>query len=32
MIDILTMEFGDLLLWEYMLMISIGLILIWWKG
>ena len=32
MIDILTIGFGDLMLWEYVLIALVGLILIWWKG
>jgi hypothetical protein len=32
MIDILTMEFGELMLWEYVLIGLIGAILIWWRG
>jgi len=32
MIDMLTMEMGDLMLWEYIFIILIGTIFIWWKG
>ena len=32
MIDMLNTVGGDLMLWEYVLIMIIGLILIWWKG
>lgn len=31
MMDILTYSFGDMQLWEYILVALIGLIIIWWK-
>jgi len=31
MIDILTYQFGDLELWQYLLIAFIGSIIIWWK-
>jgi hypothetical protein len=32
MIDMLNTELGDLVLWQYIVIMAVGLILIWWKG
>jgi len=32
MIDMLNTGVGDLMLWQYIMIMAVGLILIWWKG
>lgn len=32
MFEILTMEVGDFAIWQYILILIVGIIYIWWKG
>jgi hypothetical protein len=32
MIDVLAMEIGDLMLWEYLMVVSVVALFMWWKG
>jgi hypothetical protein len=32
MIDMLTMQVGDFAIWQYIIILTVGIAYIWWKG